>query len=89
MTHEPGPEHRRLAALVGRWRTEGWTRETQSSRRRGSRRGTPTSGCRVGSPCSTVSTPGWGIGHWEQLDDEKNWRLWMEITLTKADERAG
>ena len=28
MTHEPGTEHSRLAALVGRWRTEGWTNET-------------------------------------------------------------
>jgi Protein of unknown function (DUF1579) len=28
MAHELGPEHRRLAALVGRWRTEGWTNET-------------------------------------------------------------
>ena len=25
MAHEPGTEHARLAALVGRWRTEGWT----------------------------------------------------------------
>jgi hypothetical protein len=24
----PGPEQQRLEALVGRWRTEGWTRET-------------------------------------------------------------
>jgi hypothetical protein len=22
-------------------------------------------------------------GHWEQLDDEKNWQPWMEITLTR------
>jgi uncharacterized protein DUF1579 len=28
MAAEPGAEHKRLAALVGRWRTEGWTRET-------------------------------------------------------------
>jgi hypothetical protein len=28
MAYEPGPEHERLAALVGRWRTSGWTRET-------------------------------------------------------------
>ena len=28
MAHEPGTEHTRLAALVGRWRTEGWTSET-------------------------------------------------------------
>ena len=28
MGHEPGTEHLRLAALVGRWRTEGWTNET-------------------------------------------------------------
>ena len=28
MAHEPGPEQTRLAALVGRWRTEGWTNAT-------------------------------------------------------------
>jgi hypothetical protein len=28
MAHEPVPEQERLAALVGRWRTQGWTRET-------------------------------------------------------------
>jgi hypothetical protein len=28
MAHEPGTERMRLAALVGRWRTEGWTNET-------------------------------------------------------------
>ena len=22
-------------------------------------------------------------GHWEALDEDSNWRLWMEITLTK------
>lgn len=31
MAHEPGPAHRRLAALVGRWRTEGRTRETAAA----------------------------------------------------------
>jgi hypothetical protein len=28
MAHEPGSEQARLAALIGRWRTQGWTRET-------------------------------------------------------------
>jgi hypothetical protein len=28
MGHQLGPELERLAALVGRWRTSGWTRET-------------------------------------------------------------
>ena len=28
MSHEPVPEHARLAALVGRWRTQGQTRAT-------------------------------------------------------------
>jgi hypothetical protein len=28
MGHQPGPEQERLAALVGRWRTSGWTRAT-------------------------------------------------------------
>ena len=28
MTNESESEHRRLEALVGTWRTEGWTRET-------------------------------------------------------------
>jgi Protein of unknown function (DUF1579) len=28
MAHELSPDHERLAALVGRWRTEGWTTET-------------------------------------------------------------
>jgi hypothetical protein len=28
MAHELGPEDSRLAALLGRWRTEGWTIET-------------------------------------------------------------
>jgi hypothetical protein len=28
MDNQPGPEHTRLAALLGRWRTEGWTVET-------------------------------------------------------------
>jgi hypothetical protein len=23
-------------------------------------------------------------GHWEQLDDEKSWQPWMEVTLTKS-----
>jgi len=27
MTNPSGPEHQRLAVLVGRWKTEGWTRE--------------------------------------------------------------
>jgi hypothetical protein len=31
MAHEPGPEHERLAALVGRWRTSGRTRETNDA----------------------------------------------------------
>jgi hypothetical protein len=31
MAQEPGPEHRRLAALVGRWRTEGRTRESRTA----------------------------------------------------------
>jgi Protein of unknown function (DUF1579) len=31
MTHEPGPAETRLAALVGRWRTEGRTREGHES----------------------------------------------------------
>jgi hypothetical protein len=22
-------------------------------------------------------------GHWEQLDDEKNWQPWMDVTLTR------
>jgi Protein of unknown function (DUF1579) len=25
MQHDPGSEHERLEALVGRWKTEGWT----------------------------------------------------------------
>jgi hypothetical protein len=28
MNNQPGPEHRRLAALLGRWKTEGWTEES-------------------------------------------------------------
>jgi hypothetical protein len=28
MAHHPGPEHERLVALIGRWRTQGRTRET-------------------------------------------------------------
>ena len=32
MTTEPSAEHARLAVLVGRWKTEGWTRETPGTR---------------------------------------------------------
>jgi hypothetical protein len=31
MSSQPGPEHERLAALLGRWRTRGWTRETAAT----------------------------------------------------------
>jgi hypothetical protein len=31
MTAAPGPEHRRLEALVGVWKTQGWTREESGS----------------------------------------------------------
>lgn len=31
MTTAPGPEQRRLEPLVGRWKTEGWTRETPAA----------------------------------------------------------
>ena len=24
------------------------------------------------------------VGHWEQLDDQKHWRPWMDITLTRS-----
>jgi hypothetical protein len=30
MTHDRGHEHERLEALVGRWKTDGWTRETET-----------------------------------------------------------
>jgi hypothetical protein len=33
MSNQPGPEHRRLEALVGTWKTEGWTREGPDSPR--------------------------------------------------------
>jgi hypothetical protein len=31
MPEEPGPANKRLGALVGRWRTEGWTIATSDT----------------------------------------------------------
>jgi Protein of unknown function (DUF1579) len=52
MAHEPGPAHRHLAALVGRWRTQGWTRATA---------GTPA------APIEAVDTYEWLPGHFALL----------------------
>jgi hypothetical protein len=149
MPSEPSNEHERLEALVGRWRTEGWTRETAESpaarveavdtyewlpgrfallhsvdARVGEEQVegaeiigwdparsayitqyfgsdgssayeaslTEEQGALVWSMRSRVdrftgrfSDDGSTItGHWEQLDDDENWRPWMEITLTRA-----
>jgi Protein of unknown function (DUF1579) len=149
MTPEPSNEHERLEALVGRWRTQGRTRETAEApaarieavdtyewlpgrhallhavdaqvgeeKVEGAEiigwdpaRGAyitqyfgsdgPSAyeaslveedGVLVWSMSSksdrftgTFSQDGETItGHWEQLDDDGNWRPWMEITLTKS-----
>jgi uncharacterized protein len=148
MGQEPGPEQRRLAALVGRWRTEGWTRETDGvpaqkidawdtyewlpggfallhsvDARVGDEQvaGAEIIGWDPGHGCyvtqyfgtdgpsayeATLADKGgrleWSMhsdsnrftgtftddgnaiaGHWEQLDEAKQWRPWMDITLTR------
>jgi Protein of unknown function (DUF1579) len=148
MAHELSPDHERLAALVGRWRTEGWTTETaDASAARIEALDTyewlpgrfgllHTVDARVGDAhVAGAEIIGWepdrgayvtqyfgsdgpnayeasladedGVlvwtmrsevdrftgrftddgntltGGWEQLDDEKNWQPWMEVTLTR------
>ena len=148
MAHPPGPEHERLATLVGRWRTEGWTVQTDAEpalridavdtyewlpgrfgllhgvdARVGDERvegaeiigWEPSRGAYVtqyfGSDgpnayeasltdqdgalvwtmrsradrfTGTFSDDGETItGHWEQRDEEDNWRRWMEVTLIR------
>jgi hypothetical protein len=148
MANQPGPEHQRLAALVGRWRTEGRTVDTPGAEpvvidatdtyewlpgrfgllhsvdaRVGDERvegaeiigwdpargayvtqyfgsdgpnayeaslgdedGALTWRMRSGSDrfTGTFSDDGSKIeGHWEQRDDEGEWRPWMDIVLTQ------
>jgi hypothetical protein len=148
MPHEPATEQARLAALVGRWRTEGWTKATAHAAaarieavdtyewlpgRFGllhivdarvadahvegaeiigwepARRSYVTQYFGSDGPkayeASLAEEDGalvWTMqsvmdrftgrfsddtntltGDWEQLDDEQNWRPWMEVTLTR------
>jgi Protein of unknown function (DUF1579) len=148
MAHELGPEHTRLTALVGRWRTEGRTSETaEAPAARIEALDTyewlpgrfgllHTVDARVGDAhVEGAEIIGWepargayvtqyfgsdgpnayeaslseedGVlvwtmrsemdrftgsfsddrrtltGHWERLDDERHWRPWMEVTLTR------
>jgi Protein of unknown function (DUF1579) len=150
MTADSGSEHERLGALIGTWRTEGWTRETEDAprikvdatdtyewlpggaallHRVDARMGDETvegaeiigydpergayvtqyfgtdgpsayeasldeeDGALVWRMHSrsdrftgTFSEDGGTItGHWESLDEESNWRPWMDITLTRED----
>jgi hypothetical protein len=154
MAREAGPEQERLAALIGRWRTEGWTTETAETpaaridavdtyewlpgrfallHRVDARVGDehvegaeiigwhPARGAYVtqyfGSDgpnayeASLADEDGVLVvtmrsasdrftgrfsddgdviaGHWEQLDDENQWRPWMEITLTRQARPSG
>jgi hypothetical protein len=149
MPEEPHPAHARLAALVGRWRTAGWTNETaEAPAARIEATDTyewlpgrfallHTVDARVGEVhvegaeiigwdpardayvtryfgsdgpnayevsfvevdgalvwtmhsaadrfAGTFSDDGNTItGHWERLDDEKNWQPWMDVTLTRS-----
>jgi Protein of unknown function (DUF1579) len=151
MSNELGPPHQRLAALVGRWRTEGWTIATAEAPAArieavdtyewlpGGYALLHTVDARVGEQkvegaeiigwdpargsyitqyfgsdgpngyeagladvdgalvwtmtsaedrfTGTFSNDGNTItGHWEQLDDERNWHPWMDVTLTRARE---
>jgi uncharacterized protein DUF1579 len=148
MSRKPGPEHERLAVLVGRWRTEGWTSETADAAparidavdtytwlpgrfallhevdaRVGdehvegaeiigwdpARRAYVTQYFGSDGPSAYEATLSeedgtlvWRMhsesdrftgtfsddrdtleGHWELLDDERGWRPWMEIKLTR------
>ena len=149
MAHEPGPAHRHLAVLVGRWRTQGRTRATAGSPAApieavdtyewlpGHFALLHTVDARVGEEhvdgaeiigwdpardayvtqyfgsdgpnayeASLAEEDGalvWSMrspadrftgsfgddgntitGHWDRLDDEKNWQPWMDITLTRG-----
>jgi Protein of unknown function (DUF1579) len=148
MAHERGPDPERLAALVGRWQTEGRTIATREAPEAtidaadtyewlpGRLSLLHTVDARVGQEhVEGAEIIGWdparkayltqyfgsdgpnayearlteddGVlvwsmrsatdrftgrfsddrntitGHWERLDDEKNWQPWMEITLTR------
>lgn len=148
MTHEPGPTETRLAALVGRWQTQGRTREGADSPSAaidavdtyewlpGRFALLHTVDARVGEDhVEGAEIIGWdpardayvtqyfgsdgpnayeasladegGVlvwsmrsqtdrftgrfsadgntvtGHWEQLDDQKTWQPWMDVTLTR------
>jgi hypothetical protein len=53
-----GREHEPAEVLVGRWRTQGWTRESGTVPPPGSRRRTSASGWPAGTPSCIPWTPG-------------------------------
>jgi hypothetical protein len=149
MPRKPGMEHERLEALIGRWRTEGWTSETAEAPAArieavdtyewlpGRYALLHTVDARVGEErVEGAEIIGWDparsayitqyfgsdgpnayeaslteeqralvwsmrsradrstgrfsddgnviTGRWEQFDENKSWKPWMEITLTKT-----
>jgi hypothetical protein len=70
-----------LEILIGRWKTEGWTRSDPPDRIDAVDTYEWLPGGAVLHP--SAMTPTGAAGHREAIDENSNWRPWMDITLTR------